>query len=333
MPEDQLSQNQIDALFAELTGATAADVDADGPVERFRSVRPYDFRHPSKLSKEQLRTLQMIFESFARSISTNLSGVLRSQVHLALVSIEQAVFDDYARTLPATTILNLATAAPLPGTFVFEYDLATAFIMLDRFLGGVGTALPEEREVTEIEEVLLQSIAGVFLTAFSEAWATVTPIDAALQRIEYSGRFLQIAPPTEVVVLLLFDLRVQERQTTISLCLPYTVIEPIAAELNVQSLFSVPPSDDAAEVNADAQLRLQRVSVPLVALLGSTDLPLAEVNSLQVGDIVRLDGQATDPLTLAVNGKPTYLARPGLARRNIAVQILGVLQNYGENAL
>src|SRR5579871_5630265 len=123
MADDLLSQTEIDALFTELT--RSAGEAADDTRERFRSIRPYDFRHPSKLSKEQLRTLQMIFESFARQVSTNLSAMMRAQVHMALVSLQQAVFDEYWRGLPATTLLNLATAEPLPGTFVLEYDMQT----------------------------------------------------------------------------------------------------------------------------------------------------------------------------------------------------------------
>ena len=209
MPDDVLTQNEIDALLAQAMGITEAPGETP---ERFRSVRPYDFRHPSKLSKEQRRTLQLIFASFARTVATNLSATLRSQVHLALVSIQQAVFEEYERDLASSTLLNLATAAPLPGTFVYEYDLSTAFLMLDRLLGGEGLASEQDREVTEIEEVLLQTISGIFLNAFSEAWAHLVPIQANLLRLEYTPRFLQIAPQNEPVVLLLFDLRVLERQ-------------------------------------------------------------------------------------------------------------------------
>jgi len=332
MSEDLMSQNQIDAMFAELTGE-AGTPDEVGH-ERFRSVRPYDFRHPSKLSKEQLRTLQMIFEGYARLVGTNLSGILRSQVHMALVSVEQAVFADYARTLLSTTLINLVTAEPLPGTLAFEYDLGAAFVMLDRFLGGSGTTPPQEREVTEIEEVLLQSIAAVFVDALSAVWAHLIPMQAKLQRLEYSPRFLQIAPPTEPVVLLLFDLRVQDRQTTMSLCLPYSVIEPITPQLNVQSLFTAAQRHPSEEEVEGARARLQRVSIPVVATLGTTALPLADVNGLQEGDVIRLDGLASDPLVLTVNKKPTYVVRPGLVRGGLAVQILGVLQDQdGETSL
>ena len=333
MPDDLLSQNQIDALFAELAaGGDDIPSPEGGALERFHSVRPYDFRHPSKLSKEQLRTLQMIFEGFARLLGTTLSGVLRSQVHVALVSVEQDVFGDYAHTLPETTLLNLATADPLPGTFVFEYDLGTAFVMLDRYLGGIGKAPQSMREVTEIEEVLLQSISTIFLDAFSQSWRHIFPIEARLQRLEYSSRFLQIAPPNEVVALLLFDLRVQDHQTTLSLCLPYSVIEPIAAGLNVQTLFATAPAEGAAEENADTRQRLQRVTVPLVALLGATALPLSAVGDLHIDDVIRLEGLASDPLGLSINGKPTYVVRPGLAHGHIAVQILGVLHEGDDPA-
>src|SRR5258708_7050006 len=107
MPDDVLTQNEIDSLLAQAMGI--AEAPGELP-ERFRSVQPYDFRQPSKLSKEQRRTLQLIFVSFARTVASNLSATLRSQVHLALVSIRQAVFEEYARGLASSTLLNLATA-------------------------------------------------------------------------------------------------------------------------------------------------------------------------------------------------------------------------------
>lgn len=328
MAEDLLSQNEIDALFSELT--RSEDADTEMTQERFRSVRPYDFRHPSKLSKDQLRTLQMIFEGFARLTSSNLSGLLRSQIHVALVSIEQSVFDDYARALPQRTLLNLATAEPLPGTFVFEYDTSTALLIVDRLLGGVGKIPAQERAITDIEEALLQSIATIFLDALSEVWAHIIPMQAKLQRLEYSPRFLQIAPPNEPVLLLLFDLRVHERQTTISMCIPYSVIEPIASDLTMQTLFKAVQREVTEEESADVARRLQRVTVPLVALMGTTQLPVATVNDLHIGDVLRLDGLAADPLVVTVNNKPTYVARPGLVRHGIAVQILGILHDGDE---
>lgn len=325
MPDDQLSQNEIDALFTQLT-QTASEA-PESARERFRSVRPYDFRHPSKLSKDQLRTLQMIFEGFARLVSGNLSAILRSQVHAALVSVEQSVFDDYVRALPQRTLLHLATGEPLSGTFVFEYDMGTAFMIIDRLLGGIGKALAQERDVTNIEDMLLQSTASVFLDAWVESWAHILPMKARLQRLEYSPRFLQIAPQNEPVVLLLFDLRIHDRQTTLSLCIPYSVIEPVAQQLNMQALFEPSRRIEAIAESEDAPMRLQRVKIPIVAFLGGTMLPTGTVNDLTVGDVIRLDGLASDPLLACVNGRPTYVARPGLVRHSLAIQVLGVLQD------
>lgn len=323
MADEALTQTQIDALLARAVGG--GDDDAAGK-ERFRSIRTYDFRHPSKLSKEQLRTMQMVFEAFARTVSAGLSAMLRTQVHIVVVSVQQAVFDEYARGLRATTLLHLASVEPLPGTIVFEYDLGTAFVMLDRLLGGIGRAPTQEREVTDIETMLLQTISGTFINGLSEAWQHLIPMEAKLLRLEYSPRYLQIAPLNEPVALVLFDLRVAERQTTMSMCIPYSVLEPISADLNVQSLFVAAMKDeDNDAARAAGAGRLRQVTIPLVATLGSTTLGLGEVNDLQVDDIIRLDCLAAEPIIVTVNKRPTFVARPGLARQGMAVQILGVL--------
>jgi flagellar motor switch protein FliM len=326
--DDILTQNVIDNLLAQAMGKADTSFVEE---EKFRSVRAYDFRHPSKLSKEQLRALQLIFEGFARNATHNLSTMMRTQVHVALVSLQQAVFDEYAKGLPSTTLLTLMTAPPLPGTFVFEYDLETAFIMLDRLLGGVGATAAHDREVTEIEDVLLQTISGVLTSAFTQAWDHVLKLDTKLIRLEYTPRFLQIAPVTEPVLLLLFDLRVLGRSTTMSMCIPYPVLEPIAPELNVQTVFATGPREVGTEQElAEAPQRLNRVNVPITVLLGITELPLGEVVNLQVDDIIRLDGLASDPLLVTVNNKPTFYARPGLRRHGVGVQIVGLVPDESQ---
>jgi flagellar motor switch protein FliM len=325
LADEALTPSQLDALLA--PGTRAAEDEAP-TKERSRSIRAYDFRHPSKLSKEQLRTMQMVFESFARNVGTSLSATLRSQVNIAVISVQQSVFDEYARGLRATTLLHLVSVDPLPGTIVFEYDLGTAFVMLDRLLGGVGKAPTQEREVTDIETMLLQTISSTFIDGLSTAWQHIVPMEAKLVRLEYSPRYLQIVPLNEPVALVLFDMRVGERQTTMSMCLPYSVLEPISADLNLQSLFvSAMKEADSDPSKVSAPPRLRQVTIPVVATLGTTSLSLGEVNDLQEDDVIRLDGLASEPIVLTINKRPTFVARPGLARRGIAVQILGVLSD------
>src|SRR6185437_4954081 len=179
LADDALTQTQLDALLA--SGERSVE-DETSTKERSRSIRAYDFRHPSKLSKEQLRTMQMVFENFARNVGTSISVTLRSQVTLAVISVQQSVFDEYARGLRATTLLHLVSVDPLPGTIVFEYDLGTAFVMLDRLLGGVGKAPAQEREVTDIETMLLQTISAIFIDGISTAWQHIVPMEAKLVR-------------------------------------------------------------------------------------------------------------------------------------------------------
>lgn len=182
MIDNALTQNEIDSLLAQAMGTG----EETAVPEKFLSIRPYDFRRPSKLSKDQIRTLQLIFGNFARLSSTVLSGALHTQVHMAVVSIQQAVFDEYTRGLPPVTTLHLSTVDPLPGTFVFEIDMNTAFLMLDLLLGGVGTAEQPDHELTDIEEILLRSISNMILSAFADCWAHIVQITPRLQRVEYS---------------------------------------------------------------------------------------------------------------------------------------------------
>jgi len=131
---------------------------------------------------------------------------------------------------------------------------------------------------------------------------------------------------TRVITSEIPSIRVLGRSTTLSMCIPYPVLEPIANELNVQTVFAAGPRDLGTEQEmADAPQRLQRVTVPITVLLGTTELPLGDVVNLQLDDIIRLDGLASDPLTVTVNKKPTFYARPGLRRYGVGVQIVGIV--------
>lgn len=331
--QGMLSQNEIDRLLA---GSRAPAGEAAAPASvstanRFQIVRPYDFKRPSMLSKDQLRTIQLVFENCARMASAGFARELRTHVQISLTSVEQSTFEEYVRVLSdkTTPVLNIVSAEPLLGSLVFEYSMELGSVMIDHLLGGTGATGYTERAVTEIEELLLRSMGEIFTAAYGDAWTDLIPITPALQRIEYTPRFLQVASLAAPVLVVIFDVRMDERSYEMSLCLPYAMIESEVGKLNMQALFMAAPGQ--AESQKVPEQNLVGVRVPLAVELGQAEIPFGAIAGLAVGDLVRLNAHKQDPVLVRVNGLPAFLGRPGLlAGDRVGVQVLTTIKTEEE---
>ncbi|MGB4176552.1 MAG: flagellar motor switch protein FliM, partial [Halanaerobiales bacterium] len=136
---DVLSQKEIDSLISALT-AGDLDVEEIKKESADTQIKVYDFRRPDKLSKEQMRTLQMIHENLARSLTTILSTQLRTLVDFDVASIEQISYEEFIRSLPEPTIIGISDLEPFQGQFILEINPNIGFAMIDRLFGGLGSA-------------------------------------------------------------------------------------------------------------------------------------------------------------------------------------------------
>ncbi|MCW2579971.1 MAG: fliM, partial [Blastococcus sp.] len=116
----------------------AASTTGSGGRSRRGEPRTYDFRRPTKLSREHVRVLQIAQEAFARQATTILTTFLRAGARLELNGIEQFAYDDYVATLPDPVFISTFTLEPLAGKGMFAYPLDIAMAIVDHMLGGSG---------------------------------------------------------------------------------------------------------------------------------------------------------------------------------------------------
>lgn len=320
-----LSQWEIDSLLGAM-GTTAGEERKPAPESKKR-IRPYDFRRPDKFSKEHLRALQTIHESFARGAASSMSSYLRTTVQVRLTSVEQAVYGEYIQQLENPTVINVVTAEPLPGPLLIEINFALAFSFMNRLLGGTGNAQEAQdkgREVTDIELALLRTMVKGLLVSLRESWMQLSQVNVHLDDIAFNPNSVQAALPGDVGVLLIFELRFGDSNDSISMFIPFALLEPIIDKLSSQMWFSgvhkeVAPDQD--EINQ----QLQKVEVPILARLGSTTVTVRELLSLQQGNVIRLDTSAGQDIEVLVGGKRKFKARPGRLGRNLGVVITQVV--------
>ena len=322
-----LSQDEIDQL---LTAISSGDSDADDfkPVSDTRKIKIYDFKRPDKFSKEQLRTVSNMHETFARLTTTSLSAQLRSLVHVHVASVDQLTYEEFIRSIPTPTTLAVVNMDPLKGNAVLEIDPAITFCMIDRLFGGRGvTATNKNRDLTDIEQSVMEGIIVRILANMREAWTQVIDLRPRFAQIETNPQFAQIVPPTEMVVLVTLDTKVGDEEGMMNFCIPYLTIEPIVSKLSTQFWFSSVRRSSTTQYLGTIKGQISSVDMDIVAEIGTINIPIRDVLALRTGDIVRLSSiKVGDPLTLNIGNKKKFYCQPGVVGKKMAVQITGKIE-------
>lgn len=323
-----LSQDEIDQL---LTAISTGDSETDDfkPVSDTRKIKIYDFKRPDKFSKEQLRTVSNMHETFARLTTTSLSAQLRSLVHVHVASVDQLTYEEFIRSIPTPTTLAVVNMDPLKGNAILEIDPTITFCMIDRLFGGRGvTSSNKNRDLTDIEQSVMEGIIVRILANMREAWTQVIDLRPRLGQIETNPQFAQIVPPTEMVVLITLETKVGDEEGMMNFCIPYLTIEPIISKLSSQFWFSSVRRSSTTQYLGTLTEKLSSVDMETVAEIGSINLPVREVLALRIGDIIRLSNtKVGDPLTLSIGNKKKFYCQPGVVGKKMAVQVTGKIED------
>ena len=319
-----LSQSEIDALLSKL--AAEGEEARSTPEERWKVIKTYDFRRPDKLSKDQMRTLQLIHETFGRLASSSLSAYLRTAVQLNLVSIEQGVYGEYVERMPPDTILHILNMDPLPGSVLIGLDRVAAVTAVDRLLGGSGVAPDTTRTPTEIELALLQAFVNNMLKGLTEAWNRVVEMQPSIRDVVLDPRYVQVALRSDPVVVIALEVSVAQNSGTITLCLPYVALEPVLPKLTAQLWFAGARSGTASQAMDLIRRGLDAVRIDLMVELGSTKVTVQDLVDLKQGDVLLLDRTTRQSLDVVIGNRRKFLARPGMVSNKVAVQIVGKVE-------
>jgi flagellar motor switch protein FliM len=331
---DVLSQNEIDALLAALSSGEmdAEDLKKEEPT---RKVSVYDFKRALRFSKDHIRSLTRIHENFARYLTTYFSAQLRTFVQINVVDVEQLPYDEFIRSIPKMTILNVFEADPLEGRMVLEVHPNVAYAMLDRMLGGQGTAPSKINTLTEIETIVMERIFSRTFESLQEAWKTIIDISPRMEALETNPQFMQIVSPNETIALISFSTKIGDTTGMINLCIPHVVIEPIMSRLSVHHWFVSQKKARAPEEVEILEQRVSKAKLPIVAELGESAITIKEFLSLTVGDVISLNKSVDEGLKIKVGEKLKFIGSPGSVKDRLAVQVdeivsEGVEEDYDE---
>lgn len=325
-----LSQNEIDALLAALS---SGEMDANElkKEETERKIKVYDFKRALRFSKDQIRGLTRIHENYARLLTTYFSAQLRTFVQISVASVDQLPYDEFIRSIPKMTILNIFEAPPLEGRMVLEVNPNIAYTMLDRLLGGHGVIPDKMGALTEIETTVMERVFSKALDSFHEAWKQIIELDPYLEVLEMNPQFMQIVSPNEIVAVISFSTKIGETTGMINLCLPHVVLESIMPKLSGQYWFSTQKKTRDESERLRVEERVKTAKLPIVTELGTSTITVGEFLHLSHGDVIQLDQLTESKLKIKVGERLKFLGQPGTQKGRVAVQIDEVLEEGEEN--
>ncbi|MFO7726783.1 MAG: flagellar motor switch protein FliM [Desulfonatronovibrio sp.] len=314
-----LDQNEVDALLRGLTGGeleTETDIaDEDSGVVNF------DISNQDRIIRGRMPVLEIINDRFSRLSTNAMANAMRKRVDVNPISIDMSKFGDFMRSLPVPTSINIFKIDPLRGNALMIIDTRLVFALVENFFGGAGTQPKiEGRDFTPIEQSIVVKVAKMLLDNLEDAWRPVHEVGIELTRSEVNPQFATIVPPSDVVVVVSFEVELENAIGSLVICLPYATIEPIRSKLYA-SYQSERLEVDHAWLTRFKE-RLMEIPVDVNITLGHSQITGRQLLNLELGDILVLDTDEEDLLKAQVQGVVKFHGIPGFVKGNSAFQVV-----------
>lgn len=319
-----LSQSEIDALLSALSTGDVEPEQLKDKEEKHK-IKKYDFRSPQKFSKDHIRTLEMVHDSFARIVSNYLSGQLRNHVKMEIQSVEQITYEEFVHSIPNPTILTMFRMPPLQGNILLEMNPQLSFQILDILLGGTGEKDETSKEFSEIEKNILSNITSEMIKSMVLAWSGILDVKPEFEALETNPTVNQTLAPNEPVALLSFLVELGKSTTYMNLCIPYLSVEKVLDKLVVQYWFKSDEDDLKDEAQEKLKKGIEPVEVNMHVELGKTEITIDSFLKLVRGDVLVLNSQCSDPVKVFVEEEECFIAKPGVLGKNMGIELLDIL--------
>ena len=322
--EQVLSQGEVDAVLRGVSDGQI-ETETDAP-EDVSGVVPYDLTSQEKIVRGRLPTLDIINQMFSRLFRNSFSSLMRKSADISAVSTDSLKFGEFLRSLSVPSSLHVFRMEPLRGFGLMVIESRLVFSFVDNFFGGTGTSDIEAlgRDFSAIEVRMTKKVVQNALEDWERAWKSVHPVACTYVRSEVNPQFAAIVPPTDVVLVIVFDIEMENSSGTATICIPYSMVEPILNKLKA-NFQSEQMEVDEVWIN---RLRgeLMQTEVEMVAELGQAQMTPRDLLGLQEGNVLMLNKDVSDPLYIKTEGTAKFRGYSGVSRGMKAVQITEVLQ-------
>lgn len=322
---EALSQNQIDELLQKMR---TGDIEKAQPEPKHK-IKEYDFSSPKKFTKDQLKSLNNLYENYSRMLSSYFTSILRSACEITISQIEEQRYYEFTNALPDSTLIGILGFQPDGSSFsettmMIEFSTAFGYLLIDRLMGGNGELVTLERDYSDIEVSLLKLVMERITGYLKEAWSSFFPLQAHFMNIETNGRFVQTFAPQDVVVIISFNIDDESYKGTANICMPAENLEELISSFSVK--YNHPSKKQDALKDKQKRDRvfdfLKQSEINLEAHLDDCFMNLGDIAHLQVNDVIFLNKKINEDISVSVEGIPCYKARLGEVDSKMALRLV-----------
>ena len=334
---DILSQDEIDSLLTATEGdddgGLGGDIAGGGGADDaggMRIVTSYDFKHPARVNKDQLRTLENLHDNFARLLSSTFSGAMRAVVDVDTAFVDQTTYAEFIMSLSNPSCSYQFTLGPTNGQAILDFAMPVVFAFVDRIFGGKGSSQGvDARQLSQIEMGVIAKIVKRVVEDLEATWEPILRVEVSDIELETNPEFMQITAASEIVILLAFEVNSTNASGLVSLCYPFFTLESILPRLGQQT-YVRQNRQSREETIGKNRLRMENTYLPITAELARGKATFRELQELRVGQVLKLDTEIDDPTVVLVDEEPKFLGRPGIVGRRNAVQIIETIDTKAE---
>ncbi len=322
-----LSQDEIDALLTTVSAGEEEEVIREEPAAG-RSAVAYDFKHPNRVSKDQIRTLENIHDNFGGHLGSVMSGLFRAVVDIDLMSVDQITYSEFIMSLVSPSCTYTFEIAPMEGLCILDFNPLLTFAFVERIFGGAGKQIETERELTGIERAVMERTTKRVFQELGKAWTRIIDVNVKPTGFETNPQFIQIVPPGETVIVITFQIKMLETTGILTICYPYVTLESVAGKLSGQSWIDATQkriSDEDRHANRE---NLGGVRADISMILSEMELTIREFLAIKRGDVLQLSKTPDQPVVVKVRDWPKFIARPGIVGKKRGFQVIGEYDEF-----
>ena len=323
MSNQILTQEEIDAL---LSAMERGDVDLQQESKKDPNAAPYNLTSQNIMLRDQFSALEEVYDKFARMVRDELASTLQRSLVIEFVSSELVKYQEFITAFSSPTSFNVFGMEPLMGNALLCFESNLVFSLIDCLFGGDGKPSTKVREFTQIEQRMIKKVASDLLARFEKSWSTIYPINAVLKKTETKPEFVQLVPPNDAMMIVVFAVKGQEFSGNFHLAIPYLMLEPIKEKLSPKYLRE---KDRGYTWGPQLKELLKDTPVTIIAELGKTKQTVRELLNLHVNDLIKLKVGPEDLISISVDQVPKYRGYPGIIKGNRAVEIVKLISSNG----
>lgn len=329
---DVLSQSQIDELLKNLNNADTQTLEDMSDKISEKKIIPYNFKSPKKFTKEQLKSINKVYETYARLFSSYLISLTRFFCSVEVLQIEELRYYEFSNSLPEHTMMGniditFDESDDIMNTMcIIQISNTVSFSLIERLLGGYGRSMDISRNFTDIEIRLMKNVFVKMGEQLKEAFAPYVNLYPSLNNIETNARVNQPISADESIVLVTMEVEYNDVKNIVTMAIPAIAMESMISKVNsnFKGLNNHNPTEKDAENRSQIIKRISRSNCKIQATLAETNVNLDEILSIRKGDVLLLNVPIDQNIALIVNNERLFDGKLGTIRRRKAIKICNV---------